>query len=262
MYEVSRKIKVGLGPKTSWNSFHQSGEKVATLLSEDPRFACGFFSRDPFSLDELSRFDVLIFIKQYPSFAMLRELKARGKILIFDVQDRALWQSMYEQNPVRKFLKKIYYYTSDREAQRQLRAFDLCFVASPGYQRVLDGIGARAHFLQRQLYNDKNEFDYKSSSLKKDSLMVYWTGVGVNQKQNIPILPTLKRLHDTYHCRIVYSSDTDPHIDFVEYRKWSRDRWEKELLEADIAFRWHDISVAQSLKDANKIMSGVRNVGL
>ena len=113
----------------------------------------------------------------------------------------------------------------------------------------------KAHFLQRQLYNHKNELHFKESNGKTDSLVIYWTGVGVNQVQNTEIVPVLKRLHDKYHCKIVYSSDKKGDEDFIEYRTWSRDTWEEEMCEADIAFRWHDTSQAQYLKDANKVLA-------
>jgi hypothetical protein len=248
-------IKVGFGPQTTWNSFYQSGVKVAQLLQRDPRFSCSFFGFDPFSYEEMAQFDILIFIKHYPALDTLKRLRREGRILILDVQDRTLWPSLYERSFVRRLLKKLYYFKADAMTRRQLRTFDLCFVASPGHQRILERIGAVVYFLQRQLYNDRNEFEYKSHSQRKDSLVVYWTGVGVNQAQNIPILPVLEQLHKQYDAHIVYSSDARGDVPFIEYRTFSRDTWERELLEADIAFRWRDTSLKQNLKDANKIMS-------
>jgi hypothetical protein len=248
-------LKVGFGPRTNWNSFYQSGQRVAELLGRDPRFECDFFSREPFSLEELSRFDALVVIKHDPPLNILAELKRRGKVLILDWHDKALYPSFYERNPVRKFLKKISCSKTEAQIKKQLRIFDLCFVASPAVFDAVLLAGARPYFLQRQLYNHGSEFNYKTANGKKDTLVIYWTGVGVNQKQNETILPVLKRLHDEFHCRIVYSSDEKGDVPFIEYRAWNRDAWEEELTEADIAFRWRDGSEEQRLKDANKIMA-------
>ena len=246
-------LKVGFGPRTNWNSFYQSGERVAELLDLDPRFEYGFFGREPFSLEELSRYDVLVVIKHYPPLDILAELKRRGKVLILDWHDRALYPSFYERNLARKFL--ISRSKAEANVKKSLRIFDRCFVASPVIFDAALSIGARPHFLQRQLFNHGNEFNYKIANGKKDRLVIYWTGIGENQKQNEAILPVLRRLHDEFHCRIVYSSDAKGDVPFVEYRTWNRDAWEEELVQADVAFRWRDDSEAQRLKDANKVMA-------
>ena len=137
----------------------------------------------------------------------------------------------------------------------QLRLFDVCFVASPALETKLTAIGVCTHFLPRQIYNHGNELTYKQHTADGHSVVLYWTGVGANQKQNDAIISVLKRLHDSYKCRIVYSSDTAPKESWIEYRRWSRDGWEHELLEADIAFRWRDDSPEQTLKDPNKVLS-------
>jgi hypothetical protein len=248
-------LKVGFGPRTKWNSFYQSGQRVAELLGRDPRFECGFFSREPFALEELSRFDALVFIKHYPALDTLVELQRRGKVLILDWHDRALYPSFYERNPIRRLLNKIHCPETEVSIQRQLKIFDLCLVASPVVLDAVLSIGARSYFLQRQIFNHANEFNYKTARQKTDELVIYWTGIGENQTQNTPILPVLKRLHDEFHCRIVYSSDAKGDVPFVEYRAWNRDAWEEELTEADIAFRWRDGSEAQRLKDANKVIA-------
>jgi Glycosyl transferases group 1 len=248
-------LRIGFGPRTNWNSFYQSGQKVAEVLGKDPRFECGFFGREPFSLDELSGFDVLLFIKHYPPLEILAALKKHGKVLILDWHDRLLYPSFYERNVLRKFLKKIYYFRTESRIMQQLRMFDLCFVASPALFDVVCSLGAKPYFVQRQLFNHGNESSYKQTNGKTDSLLLYWTGVAVNQKQNEAILPALKRLHDVYKCRIVYSTDAPGNVPFIEYHAWNRDGWEQELTEADIAFRWHDASTEQRLKDANKVMA-------
>jgi hypothetical protein len=252
---VRMPLKVGFGPRTKWNSFYQSGQRVAELLGRDPRFECGFFSREPFALEELSRFDALVFIKHYPALDTLVELQRRGKVLILDWHDRALYPSFYERNPIRRLLNKIHCPETEAYIQRQLKIFDLCLVASPVVLDAVLSIGARSYFLQRQIYNHANEFNHKTAGQKTDELVIYWTGIGENQTQNTPILPVLKRLHDEFHCRIVYSSDAKGDVPFVEYRAWNRDAWEEELTEADIAFRWRDGSEAQRLKDANKVIA-------
>lgn len=248
-------LRVGFGPRTSWNSFYQSGQRVAELLGGDPCFECGFFGRDPFALEELVRFDALVFIKHYPPLEILIELKRRGKVLILDWHDKTLYPRFYERNAVRKILKMISYRKAEAGIKKQLRTFDMCFVASPVLFDVALSLGARPYFLQRQIFNHGNEFNYKTPNGKKQSAVVYWTGIGENQNQNEMIIPVLKRLHDDFHCRIVYSSDTKGNVPFIEYRMWDRKGWEEELTEADIAFRWRDGSVHQRLKDANKVIA-------
>lgn len=249
------KIKVGFGPITTSNSYYQSGLKVASALEQYEEFTCGSFRWEPFSLDELMQFDVLVFIKYYPDYEILRGLKRSNKVLILDYQDMFLYPSVYELNHFKKILKRIYYYTEERAIRRRLKMFDLCFVASPILMDIVREAGIKPYFLQRQIYNDKNEYSFKAPSDRRDNLVLYWTGVGLNQKQNEPVLPVLRGLCRKYGCRIVYSTDTLGSEQGVEYRLWSPDTWEQELLEADIAFRWRDTSNLQRCKDANKVMS-------
>ncbi|MBT1070885.1 hypothetical protein [Pelotalea chapellei] len=251
----SESIKVGFGPITHMNSFHQSGEKVSAVMAQDSRFATGHFKGEPFNLEELQQFDVLIFIKYYPSHEILRELKRQGKKLILDYQDMFLYPSVYELNPFKKVLKRIYYFTHETKIRRQLALFDLCFVASPVLDHIVAEAGIKPFFLQRQLYNDSNEFKFQEHDRPKDAPIIYWTGVTANQTQNAPILPILKRLKEQYGCRIVFSSDSIGTENFIEYRLWDRNTWEDELAEVDIAFRWRDTSNMQRCKDANKVMA-------
>lgn len=237
------------------NSFHQSGEKVAAILEEDVRFNCGYFKGEPFCLDELQQFDVLVFIKYYPPYEILLELKRQGKKLILDYQDMFLYPSVYELNPFKKVLKKIYYFTLERATRCKLALFDLCFVASPVLNQIVAEAGIKPYFLQRQLYNDSNEIQYQNHNKSKINPIIYWTGVTANQSQNATILPILKRLKEQHGCRIVFSSDSIGKEDFIEYRLWNRDTWEDELSEVDIAFRWRDTSNMQRCKDANKVMA-------
>lgn len=251
----AKKIKVGFGPQTTSNSYHQSGVKVASVLGQDERFVCGFFDWNPFQLDELSQFDVLIFIKYYPPLDMLMSLKREGKKLILDYQDMFLYPSVYEQNPWKKVLKKIYYRNHERQIRRHLELLDLCFVASPVLMEIVKEAGVRPFFLQRQLYNDSNEHVFRQHTDDTEGLILYWTGVSLNQSQNDPVLPALKELALKYRCKIIYSSDADGPHDFIEYRRWSRDSWEQEMTSVDIAFRWRDTSNMQRCKDANKVMA-------
>ncbi len=251
----TKKIRVGFGPKTSSNSYHQSGVKVASVLEQDERFESGFFEWEPYQLEELRQFDVLVFIKYYPPLEILRALKKLGKVLILDYQDMFLYPSVYETNAVKKVLKKVFYFMHEREVRRHLALIDICFVASPVLMDIVAEAGIQPYFLQRQLYNDRNESIFKQHNDRKDGLIIYWTGVSINQRQNEPIVPVLRELCRKNQCTIVYSTDAEGEHAFVEYRRWSRETWEREMLEADIAFRWRDSSSMQRCKDANKVMS-------
>ena len=91
------KIKVGFGPKTQFNSFVQSGKKVAKELNKDFNFECNIFSKE-MSFNELAHYDILIFIKFFPSYEILSKLKLNGKVLILDYQDIMLTPSIHEKN--------------------------------------------------------------------------------------------------------------------------------------------------------------------
>ena len=250
-----RKIRVGLGPATTSNSYHQSGIKVASALEKYEEFSCGFFNWGPFNLEELARFDVLVFIKYYPEWEVLNALKKSGKVLILDYHDMFLYNSAYELNPLKKLLKKIYYFKQEQEMRKQLGLIDLCFVASPVLMDIVAEAGIKPYFLQRQIYNDGNEHAFKTHSDRTEGLLLYWTGVNLNWSQNGPILPVLRYLCKKYNCRLLYSTNETGNEDGIEYRLWSRNTWEQELLEADIAFRWRDTSNWQRCKDANKLIS-------
>jgi glycosyltransferase involved in cell wall biosynthesis len=252
---TEKKIAIGFGPRTGMNSFYQSGLKVAGVLEQDKRFACGFFTHEPFVLNELMQFDVIIFIKYYPTISVLSALKRAGKKLILDYQDMFLYPSVYELNALKKIAKKLYYCREEYRIRRALALFDLCFVASPALMDIVQEAGIEPFFLQRQLYNDSNERHFRQHSDKKSGLVLYWTGVTVNQPQNDPVLPVLRNLSERYQCKIVYSTDSVGRHDFIEYTKWNRETWEQEMTEVDIAFRWRDLSNMQHYKDANKVMA-------
>ncbi len=248
------KIRVGFGPETSANSFHQSGVKVGRLLGKDPHFECGFF-REPFSYEELSRFDVLVFIKIAPARPLLERLKGEGRVLILDFQDMFLFPTAHERNPLKRVLKRIYYRNLEKEEKRRYSLFDLCFVASPAAEEIVRRAGMKPYFLFRQIYNDWNRENPKRHSDRTRGITIIWTGVTLNLPQNRPVEPVLEDICRRYDSRVLYLTQKEGREGFIEYRKWSLDRWERDLLEGDIAFRWHDNSNIQYLKDSNKVIS-------
>ncbi|WP_235185457.1 glycosyltransferase family protein [Desulfonatronum thiodismutans] len=245
--------KVGFGPKTGANSFAQSGVKVAAALDRFPEFKSGFFSWEPFDLDELMNFDVLIFIKYIPDMNMLKALKVRGKVLILDYQDTFLYPSVYEKNVVRRILKWLYYCKTESYLSRAYAMLDGCMICTPLLRNVVIRAGMKPLELPRQIYNDENENVYKPFPMKTEGVVLYWTGVSLNQKQNEPIVPVLKRMHECHGCRILYDTDQIGEYNWIEYRMFDNKTWAKDILDADVAFRWRDTSNLQEFKDPNKV---------
>jgi len=248
-------IKVGFGPKTESNSFTQSGVKVAAELTRQSGFECGFFRWNPFDVDELLAYDILVFIKYIPGLDVLTALKAAGKIMVLDYQDTFLYPSVYETNLLRRLAKKIFYLSMEREAARQFALLDGCFIATPLLSDVVHKAGMRPLELPRQIYNDDNESHFKEATDAVDGVVLYWTGVSLNQPQNDAILPVLRRLKDRYGCRVVCDTDRKGEHDWIEYRTFDNATWSREMLVADIAFRWRDTSNLQHFKDPNKVLS-------
>lgn len=249
------KIRVGFGPETSSNSFHQSGIKVAKELMKDNRFSCDFFHWEPFRYEELAQFDVLIFIKYVPESNVLFSLKKNGVKMVLDYQDTFLYPSVYESNLVRRFAKKAYYWRFEKKKRASFSLLDGCLYANPLLKEVLVRAGLRPLYLPRQIYNDENEYSFKSPSPRNEGLTLYWTGVGLNQIQNLPLLPVLEQFHRKYGSRVVYDSDMKGDVSWIEYREFNRQSWPNKILDADIAFRWRDDSNMQRFKDANKVLS-------
>ena len=248
-------IKVGLGPETTANSFYQSGLKVAQKLNEDPRFKADCF-KEPFRIDDLSRFDVLVFIKICPSYDVLKELKRMGKKLILDYQDMFLFPSVYETNQLRKLLKKIYYLNLEKKERKRYSLFDYCFVSSPVSETIVKDADMKPFFIDRQIYNDWNEHHPRRHNDKTKDLTIVWTGVGMNIVQNKDVEPILEAICRKYHSKVIYLTDAKKtNNSFIEYKKWELDEWEKDLANADIAFRWWNYSNDQYHKDSNKIIS-------
>lgn len=248
-------IKVGFGPKTESNSFTQSGLKVAAELTRLGGFECGFFRWDPFDVDELMSYDILVFIKYIPGLDVLASLKAAGKNMLLDYHDTFLYPSVYEANPLRRLAKKIFYLSTERAAARQFALLDGCFIATPLLAEVVYKAGMRSLELPRQIFNDENESHFKEATDAIDGVVLYWTGTSLNQPQNDAILPVLRRLKDRYGCRVVYDTDRHGEHDWIEYRTFDNETWPREMLLGDIAFRWRDTSNLQHLKDPNKVLS-------
>jgi len=249
------KIKVGFGPETTANSFYQSGVKVAGLLNEDDRFECIFF-KEPMEYGSLSKFDILIFIKIAPSAEVLKRLKSAGKILILDYQDMFLFPSVYEQNYIKKVLKKIYYFGLEAREKQRYANFDCCLVSSPASEKIVTESGMKPYFIFRQIYNDWNREHPKVHSDKTSELTILWTGVPLNLGQNKPVEPILQKIYRKHRSRVIYLTQLPERKEGgIEYKRWSVETWEKELLQADIAFRWWEKSNDQYHKDSNKIIS-------
>ncbi len=250
-----KKLKVGFGPATTANSFHQSGVKVAARLNEDPEFEASTFGPE-FNLGELSAFDILVFIKILPDLKTLQDLKRSGKILILDYQDMFLTPSAHEPNPIKRALKRVRYFGLESTERRRLSCIDLCLVASEEAQRVAQRAGLKTRYLFRQIYNDWNEKNKKVHTKKTSNLRIIWTGTPWHLYLNEEIEPTLKKICGRYHCKVVYLTDKDPwNNEWLIHKKWTLENWEKDLLDGDIAFRWRDESNDQRHKDSNKIIS-------
>jgi glycosyltransferase involved in cell wall biosynthesis len=248
-------FKVGFGPQTEANSFTQSGVKVAEELLRIGGFECGYFRWEPFDVDELLGFDVLVFIKYIPELDVLKTLRRAGKIMVLDYQDTFLYPSVYEENLLLKYAKRLYHFSSDRTAARRFALLDGCFIATPLLADVVARAGMRPLEVPRQIYNDDNEFHFKEATDATHGVVLYWTGVSLNQPQNDAILPALRRLKDRHGCRVVYDTDQKGGHDWIEYRTFDNETWPREMLLADIAFRWRDTSNMQHFKDPNKVLS-------
>lgn len=247
-------IKVGFGPKTPANSFTQSGVKVAQALNAYPDCECATFGEEPFRFEELAAFDVLVFIKVLPDYDLLKRLKDAGKILILDYQDMFLMPSVYESNLLKKILKKAIYAYQEKEKRALFSLLDLCFVSSPVAALYVKEAGIRPAYIVRQIYNDRNETEYKQHNHRTQGVKIIWTGVGKNLNQNAPVEGVLRDLCRKHQAKVIYLTDYErPDEDWLEYHKWTLDNWETDLLQGDIAFRWWTDSNDQYHKDSNKI---------
>ncbi|EKD29118.1 MAG: family 2 glycosyl transferase [uncultured bacterium] len=252
-----KKIKVGFGPKTTANSFTQSGIKVAKTLNDYEGFEAATFG-ETFEIEDLAQFDVLVFIKILPEYNVLKELKILGKKIIFDYHDAFLIPTAYETNLIKKILKSIYYFNLERAERKKYSLIDLCFVASKGAEQVAKTAGLKTKFLFRQIFNDWNEFHFKQHTEKSEGLVIGWTGVSLNIDQNAEIKTVLEKLCKKYNSTISYLTDViknDQDEEVFKYKLWSLETWEKDILEWDISFRWWLDSNHQRHKDSNKIIS-------
>ena len=69
---------------------------------------------------------------------------------------------------------------------------DGCLYASPGLRNTIIRANMLPLFLPRQIYNDENESMPKIHSSMRSNLILYWTGVGLNRKQNVSLLSSLR----------------------------------------------------------------------
>jgi glycosyltransferase involved in cell wall biosynthesis len=233
----------------------QAGVKVADELARHDGFECGCFDWEPFDLQELLSYDILVFIKYIPELSLLKALKAAGRILILDYHDTFIYPSVYEDNAVLRLAKKLRYFSTEWSAAKRFSLVDGCFIATPLLADVVARAGMRPLELPRQIYNHDNEFHFKEATDATHGVVLYWTGVSLNQPQNDAVLPALRRLKDRHGCRVVYDTDQKGGHDWIEYRTFDNETWPREMLLADIAFRWRDTSNMQHFKDPNKVLS-------
>ena len=216
----SRKLKVGFGPVlTGEKTLHTRKWWIDPIVNEINHGNSQFVADIFFKGDDLSRFDIVVLVKNFDfmSDETLEKLKQQGVLFLFAIVDNpAGCRRNYEQE------------TSF------LGAMDGFIVCNPGQQ--LDIIKYNVPFCYIDTPNIN--LSYKQDYADKDIITILWEGTYRYMKYMEPVERMIRKIAASCDKKIqfiYFTNRTGQDDDLVKYVQWERSKREGILCTADIA---------------------------
>lgn len=228
---LSRRIKVGFGPTTSGEDTLALRKWHIDPIVDEINRSSSRFVADIFFLDEdLSRFDIVVIVRQFESFtpAVVRRLRARPTQLVYDVADirflelSGRWLDLDEDAEARA-----------RHFTPFIRSMDALILASPLKRPDFEDLAIPQAVIARPLLNRRHRSTYAHGG----PIRLVWQGYRENLPPMRTLHPIVGRLREEtgLDIRLVYDTSGPAHDDGpIEYTEWNIRRWERVLASSDV----------------------------
>lgn len=217
------RIKVGFGPIFSGeNDLHVRKWRIDPIVNSinkiSDRYSAGIF----LTPESMARFDVIVFVREIDDLDLqkISELKAREKIFIYDIVDRAYHAELG---------------TRYGKTMAVVGLMDGLIASSPLHIKDFKPFGKISTLIEHPVLNTKKKEHVPGNNRET---RIIWQGFLENQTRMRILHPIIKNLADELHTTIkmIYHTNTLPRReDFVEYRTWTVRNWEDMLIHCDIA---------------------------
>lgn len=250
---MTRRIRVGFGPVvedegTLGNRKWRIDAIVNRINRHSKRFGATIFFRG----DDLTRFDIVVVVKEFDYFApsVVRDLHARGIRIVYDTADIRYTFAEGRSHDL----------STDRTAcEKYYRPFvssvDGLILANPNMRDVDDDQAIPCMKIALPLLNRRRRTRYAHPG----PIRLIWQGYPENMAPMLRLHPILDQLRvDTgLDIRLVYDTKGLARREGpIEYREWNIHLWDRVLAEADIGVAIKPLDDPyQQRKPATKVIS-------
>jgi len=219
-YNKTSKITVGFGPiVSSEHDLHIRKwriDPIVNCINEiDDRYYAGIF----FNADDMLKFDLCVVIREvnFLSVASLRQLKKRGKILIYDIVDSPYCVGGVDNRKILEVMKQA----------------NGIIASSPLQYDDFAELNKKMVLIEHPVINTLKK-NYEKTN---NRLMIIWQGFPEHLPRMETLKPIVRKLGRESRAKIILCYHTKilpKKIGSVHYRAWTVRSWEKMLVQSDI----------------------------
>jgi len=229
---LTRRIRVGFGPTVDGeDTLGVRKWHIDPIVNGINRSRSRYAADIYFPGDDLTRFDIVVIAKHIEAFTpnVLKRLRESGTRLVFDTSDiryvktTSGWRDIYADRGAREGCYRPF-----------LDAMDALILASPLQRRDYSVLAVPQAEIARPLLNRQ----YRRSYAHGGPIRLVWQGHRENLAPMLRLHPIVERLRrDTgVDVRLVYDTSGPPGVEgAIEYTEWKVHRWERALVDADVA---------------------------
>ncbi len=228
---LSSRIKVGFGPITTDESTlglrKWRIDPIVDAINRSPsRYIGDIFFRG----EDLSRFDILVIVRDFESFTpdVVRQLRERPTRLVYDTADIRFVQTANGRRDIFEDADAL-----ERHYKPFVRSMDALILASPLQRRDFEDLAIPQVEIARPLLNRRHRVTYAHGG----SIRVVWQGYRENLAPMRRLHPIIQRLRDEtgLDIRLVYDTNGPGHDEGpIQYTEWKIHRWERVLAGSDV----------------------------
>lgn len=240
----TRKKTVGFGPIISGeHDLHIRKwriDPIVNCINEiSDKYCAGIF----FDAGEMQQFDLIVIVREIDRvpISTLHEVKAHGKILIYDIVDRAYYSEDIENN---------------RITLEMIQEAEGLIASSPLHIEDLSGLGKKMVLIEHPVINTRHK-DYAKRN--NDAFKILWQGFPEHLPRMNILQPIVKQLAKELKKKVILICHTKmlaKRKGSIHYKTWSVHNWGKMLLNSDIGVEIKSLQdVHLQRKPSTKVLS-------